>query len=516
VVNFIRAVESQDLERASEFLNSRSRSQNRQQLAETLKRVMDIGLRINLSTLSHEPGGKPGDDVATTREKVGVAEIGHDTLEIFLDRVERRNQSPIWLFAADTLSKLPAFNTRIEDAWIMSYVPISMQKTELWGIALYRLIAIPLLLLLLLGISWLGALMMTLFFTLIFRTRLQEDKQLKEIHFAAPIRLLLFACLMFSGALYGTTLLARQIWLRVALVLVVVALAWFFMRMLDFIAWTVIGRMQRAQVQHRIAAVKLLRGSAKALVAIAALLIVLSLQGVNLATAIAGLGIGGLALAFAAQKTIENLFGTVMVVADAPVRMGDFCRVGDKLGTIENIGLRSTRIRTLDRTLVTVPNGLLVSMVLENLTAREKMWFYHTIGLSYETTVDTLRCVLENVHSMLRRHPNVESQSARIRFVRFGATSIDLELFAYVLTSDYVEFLRIQEELLLRIMDVIEESGASRSLPTRRTYLSNGSEADAAVSQAEHPPIADALTEAPGMSINVARMQGHRKKRHLS
>ena len=102
---------------------------------------------------------------------------------------------------------------------------------------------------------------------------------------------------------------------------------------------------------------------------------------INPATVVTGLGLGGIALAFAAQKTIENVFGTVMIVADQPLRVGDFCKIGDSLGTIEENGLRSTRVRTLERTLLTVPNVQLASMTVENYASRERIWFRHIIGL---------------------------------------------------------------------------------------------------------------------------------------
>jgi MscS family membrane protein len=475
VLNFIRAVEQGDLDRSAEYLNSSAKPQKKQELAQTLKQVMDRGLKINLATLSKDPGGNPGDSLSLTRESVGVAKIGEEeeSIEILLDRVEKSGQQSIWLFASETLSKVTGFAIRAEDSWFIQYVPGPLRAEEFLGIALYRWIVVPVLLLLLLGAAWFGAWVLTSLFGRIFRSHIQAIADIKKIRFAAPVRLLLFAALMSFGAQYVSTLLARQFWLRVAIVLIVLGGTWLFLRAIDFIAWLYIARMQQNRAQHRIAAVQLIRGSAKAVVVILALLIALNTQGVNLGTAIAGLGIGGLAIAFAAQKTLENLFGTVMLVADSPVRMGDFCRVGDKLGTIENIGLRSTRIRTLDQTVVTVPNGQVAAMVLENFAPRQKVWFFQTVSLRYGTTADQLRYVLSNTHAMLCQHPSVESGSARIRFVRFGASSLDLEVFAYVLTHEYPVFLKIQEELLLHIMDIVKASGTEIAIPSRTMYVKN-------------------------------------------
>jgi MscS family membrane protein len=192
---------------------------------------------------------------------------------------------------------------------------------------------------------------------------------------------------------------------------------------------------------------------------------------VNLTAAIAGIGIGGIALAFAAQKTLENVFGTVMLVADAPLRVGDTCRLGDTVGVIEDIGLRSTRVRTGERTIVTVPNGQASSMVVENFAVRDKMRFKHVVGLRYETTSHQLRQVLAGVRKLLSGHAEVEADFVRTRFVRFGASSLDLEISAYVLAVDPDAYATIQEELLLGIMDTVEASGTTIAHPSQTTYV---------------------------------------------
>jgi MscS family membrane protein len=221
----------------------------------------------------------------------------------------------------------------------------------------------------------------------------------------------------------------------------------------------------------------------KVLAVVAGALVILYLAGINIAAAITGLGIGGIAIAFAAQKTLENLFGGIMIISDRPIRVGDFCRAGDTLGTVENIGLRSTRIRTLNRTVVAIPNGQLALVNLENFARRDKIWFHHHLSLRYETTADQLRYVLAEIRKMLYGHPKVESTSARVRFVGFGNSSLNLEAFAYVLETEYADFLSIQEDLLLRVMDIVEASGSSIAFPSQTTYLATDAGLDAAKSR---------------------------------
>jgi len=197
----------------------------------------------------------------------------------------------------------------------------------------------------------------------------------------------------------------------------------------------------------------------------------LAIEGVNTTAVITGLGVGGIAIAFAAQKTSENLFGTITIVSDQPIRVGDVCKVDGQMGTVEKIGLRSTRLRTPDRSIVTVPNGQLASVHLENYSVRDMFLCNHVIGLRYETSADQLRFAMAEIRRLLYQHPKVQSESARVRFVRFGSSSLDLEIFAYILAPDYVAFLAVQEDLLLRIMDIIEASGTGIAFPSQVTYF---------------------------------------------
>jgi len=206
-------------------------------------------------------------------------------------------------------------------------------------------------------------------------------------------------------------------------------------------------------------------GSA-ALLAIGADRLGLPLYGI-----VAGLGVGGLAIALAAQPTIENLIGGINLFADKPVRVGELCQYGDQVGTVEAIGVRSARIRGVDRKLTTIPNAALAKMPIVNFTRRDKMLIDAVIGLRYETTPDQLRYVLVKLREMLLGHPRVDPDPARARFVGFGASSLDIQLFAYVTTRDWGEFLGIREDILLRVMDIVGQSGTSIAFPSRTLYL---------------------------------------------
>jgi MscS family membrane protein len=232
------------------------------------------------------------------------------------------------------------------------------------------------------------------------------------------------------------------------------------------------------------------RKTLKAVIGGLALLAALDSFGFDVTALIAGLGVGGLAFALAAQKTLENLFGGATLLADRPVRVGDFCRFGDQLGVVEEIGMRSTRIRTLSRTLIAVPNAEFSSLQLENFAARDKILFKPRLGLRYETTPDQLRYVLVEVRRMLYAHPKIDDDPARVRFVNFGDFSLDLDIWAYVLATDFNEYLEIAEDLNLRIMDIVSESGTGFAFPSSTTYLAQDDSPDEARTRAAEQKVA--------------------------
>jgi MscS family membrane protein len=185
----------------------------------------------------------------------------------------------------------------------------------------------------------------------------------------------------------------------------------------------------------------------------------------------AGLGVGGLAVALAAQPTVENLIGSLSLFADKPLQTGDLCKYGGDIGTVEAIGIRSTRLRGIDRTLTTIPNGVLSKMPIVNFTQRDRMLIHKVISVRYETRPDQLRFLLAKIREMLLGHPRIDPDPARVRFISFGSSSLDLEVFAYAGTRDWAEFLGIQEDVLLRVMDIVDQSGTALAFPSQTLYF---------------------------------------------
>jgi MscS family membrane protein len=254
----------------------------------------------------------------------------------------------------------------------------------------------------------------------------------------------------------------------IALIIAVSWIAWRGIR------WSLSGMRNRALARgHAGSASLILLGERilKVLVILSGGLVVLGSLGFNMSTALAGLGIGGLAIGFGAQKTIENLFGGVSVLGDEVLRVGDVCRFVDRVGTVEDIGLRSTRVRTEERTLLAIPNGTIATMNLENLSRRDKILFKTNLGVRSETKPDHMRFVLAEIRRLLYSHPRIEEKTVRVRLTDIAGTSLTIEILSYVLTQDFNEFAAVREDLLLRIMDIMEDSGSGLAFPSQTLYL---------------------------------------------
>ncbi len=216
--------------------------------------------------------------------------------------------------------------------------------------------------------------------------------------------------------------------------------------------------------------ISLSTGVARVAVLVVAFLLLAEVLAIPYEGVIAGLGIGGLAVALAAQPTLQNFLSGLTLYADRPVSVGDFCKFGDQSGTIEHIGMRSTRIRSLDRTIISVPNSDFAGMQIENYAHRDRTRFATTLQLRYETTPDQLRYTLAELRKLLIAHPRVIEDPCRVRFVGFGPYSLDVDISTYIMTSDASEFLAIREDILLSIINIMDEAGAQFAFPAQLEY----------------------------------------------
>lgn len=246
-----------------------------------------------------------------------------------------------------------------------------------------------------------------------------------------------------------------------------------------------ISRLQ-ALAGNNVTLISLTAGVLRVFVIVAAILILADLLGIPYQGVLAVLGVGGLAVALAAQPTLQNFISGITLYFDKPIAIGDYCRFGSREGTVEFIGMRSTRIRTLDRTLVTVPNSEFSNMQIENYALRDRMFLNSTIKIRYETTPDQMRYLLAEIRALLIAHPMIATDPLRVRFSSFDDHSLNINIFSYVLTNNRAEFLAIQEDILLRLMSLVENAGVKFALPAVVHYNTQDSPPDSSkVKEAE-------------------------------
>jgi len=212
----------------------------------------------------------------------------------------------------------------------------------------------------------------------------------------------------------------------------------------------------------------------KVLLLIVATILFLGSFGLPVGSLIAGVGIGGIALAFGAQKTVENLFGAFALGIDQPLREGDFAKIdAEAMGTVEAVGLRSTRIRTLDRTIVSMPNGRLSESKIETFGERDRVRLHTMINLVYSTTSAQIREVVANLERVLRDHPDTYKDEIIVKFRAFGASSLDIEVMTWYAGTDFSKFRDWRQEMLLAFMSVIESAGTTFAFPTQTLHIAS-------------------------------------------
>lgn len=252
---------------------------------------------------------------------------------------------------------------------------------------------------------------------------------------------------------------------------VILALAWLLMRIIRVLQFGLPGTQWAVTRPALRSIIPLVARIARIFVLAAAILAIVASFGFEIGTILAGVGIGGIAIALGAQKSLEHFFGSVSIGIDQPFRVGDWVAAEGVAGTVEAIGLRSTQFRTIDRTLVTIPNGKLAEAKSENYGARDRIRFRTSVGLEYGTPAATIRSIRDELEVLLRAHAKVWQDNMTVRFVQLGASSLDIEVFCWIETTSIDDFRVIQEELLLGVMEVVEGHGASFAFPTQKLHL---------------------------------------------
>ncbi|MEE9314214.1 MAG: mechanosensitive ion channel family protein [Rhizobiaceae bacterium] len=478
IQGYLSAISEGDFDKAARYLNLSDvpiadRKATGRELAEQLKQLLDRGGVIDdLVSLSDVPEGTGGDNLEINIDRVGVLDRSLRKVPLLLERVKGENNFNIWLVSQETLKRVPFLLQVSKEGLLDRLLPESFKEKTIGAVSTGHWIAIIVVAFLALVVGYIISWLVIAFLRKVLarRTGIPGYGLLASV--VIPLAVVIGVSLYrIAVVTLGVQVIAREYIERIAIIVSWLALAWLLLRIIDGVADVVRYGMSRTNRQTSVAVVMLARRMAKAVVIGITGIAILDNMGIDVSTGLAALGIGGLALALGAQKTIENLVGSISVVADRPVRVGDFCKFGEVTGTVEDIGIRSTQIRTLDRTIVTVPNGAFASMQIENYTMRDDFKFQTVLTMRYETTPDQIRYLLVELRAILYAHERVKNDPARVRFIGLGSHSLDIEIFCYVGAVDYSSFLEVQEDLLLRIMEVVKASGSDFAFPSQTLYF---------------------------------------------
>jgi MscS family membrane protein len=475
VLGFLQAAQSGDYTIAAQYLQmSTSRRQAEgEQLATELKAVLDApGVFNGHVGAFTQPQGTPQEGVALGHQKIGTMASGDVEADLDLVRVNDPSAGKIWLISAETLARVPDLYDQVEARQVEHNLPAILVKHEIAGMPLWQglglLLAIPLAV----GLSWLVLVVLGIPVRWWAHRHSANTGSWRSAH--APMWMLVATLVDRELVGYlGMPLLQRHYYYQFLWICFIISGTWILWR---FVRWSLRRVRLRALARgHAGTSSLILLGERiiKAAIFLLGVFAVLTSLGFNMSTALAGLGIGGLAIGFGAQQTIANLFGGVSVLGDEVIHVGDVCRFGDRTGTVEDIGLRSTRVRTDERTLLSIPNGTVASINVENLSRRDKILFTTKLGLKSDSKADHVRYVLAEVRHLLATHSKIESKTIRVRLTDVAGSSLTIEVFAYVLTRDYEEYAAVREDLLLRMMDIVEESGSGLATQSQTLYLAH-------------------------------------------
>jgi len=463
---YLEATVDRDYDRAAAFMDLRNLPRglgeaDGPRLAEDLDIVLQRYLWIDLQSLSDDPEGWSGDGLPEYRDYVGNLETSRGEIALMMQRVPGENDTRIWKVSNATVAIIPDLYVELGyPRWVESFRR-SFPDGRFLGFELFKwAIAI------FVGLVVYGT-GRALCFIGVRLLPVKESHTAERITRFLTRPLLIFIVITsmnYAGDSLGTGFEAQQSVLASDPI-------WTALLMWLMLATFGLGRdlYARRLTEHgRAGSLVLLRpltAAAQVVVAVTIALMWLDNAGYSITTLLAGLGVGGLAVALVLQKPLEDVFGAVSLYSQRPVRLGDFCRIGDITGTVEQIGLRSTRIRTLENTIVAIPNAKVAGEHIDNFSMRQKIWYHPILRLRYDTTSEQLRKVVDRVQSLLEEHPRVISEDATVRLVGFGKYGIEVGVRAYLSTTTYAEFLAIAEDLNFAVMDIVTACGSSFAVP---------------------------------------------------
>jgi MscS family membrane protein len=478
IVGFLESCAKFNFEQAAEHLDLRNIPEDAEEiggpeLARQLNHVLSRAVWLDDYTVSDNPDGVKGDDLPDYRDELVVIKTEDGEAPLWMQHVPRGDGVKIWKLSNRSVALIPelydyySYPQIVET--IRGWFPEDMSFLGLEAFKVFIVLVLALLCWPLFHLT--GVLLSRLFSS----PENPTYPLLRKVMTGPLVAVAILLVGEYALAKLGIGAVAEEI--MKAQTVNTIVLIWALWSIINLIK---IFQQEKLTKLGRPGAARLMQPMttfAKLLVLLLGTLFWLSNIGVNISTVLAGLGVGGLALALALQKPLEDMMGALSLFTQAPIRVGDLCRYGTILGTVEDIGLRSTLIRTLTNTLVHVPNARISIMEIENLSERTKIRYWPTLRLRYDTTAEQLRTVLNNIVEMLEQHERVHDEPIRARFAEFDEDAILIKVHSFMKTTDFSESLEIGEDLNFRVMEIVHSAGAKFALPGKSIYLEGESTA---------------------------------------
>lgn len=471
------AVKEEDYKRAANYLDLRNlpfsleKTVDGEALVKKLIIVAKRAMTIDFEELSDDPHGHKDDGLPAYRDRVTSLQTKDGSVDILMQRVPRGDGVSIWKISNATVALIPALDKELGYGVIGNKLSHIFPHYLIFGFEIWQLV----MLLGLVLVAWIIAYVTTFILMKLLQKNQRFNRHRLQKFIAGPLRfLILILIFRASFDMIAPSLTARALF--EAGTFLVIAIYWIMLGVVDLIMYRMADRMKR---NGQLDAVVLLKPAATAIKLIIALLALLTWMdnlGYQVTTILAGLGVGGIAVALAAQKSLENLIGSITIYASQPVRVGDFCKFGNTIGTVEEIGLRSTQLRTLARSVVHVPNAMFAAGEIENLTQRDKILYRTRLRLSYDDTSAQVKQVLIKIRELIESHEFIDSTSSRVRFLEFGEYAQELDMFVYIKTRDFSEYLEHREDINIKVNDIIEAAGAHLTVPVNNIKLAQATE----------------------------------------
>jgi len=471
MIGFLQAAEQADWATVVEYLDLRNLPKryddvDPEKIAQALAIVIQRELWADLDELSDLPDGKDADGLPSYRDELGRISAGGEEYVLLMQQVPRGDGVSVWKISNRTVAKAEDLYGQFGYGPVAEYLFERMPGGTFLGLEYFKWVfllgagVIAYALMYFVGLllaNWLGDSSKPMF---------SRVKRFFTVPFALLVVLLVVNMVLDS---VGVGITAMKI--QRAQTLVIITTVWTLLSGVTLLRDVYSEHLAQRGKPGAVVLLRPATNALRVLIVIGAFLVWLDNIGFDITTLLAGLGVGGVAVALALQKPMEDVFGALSLYTQQQVRIGDFCKIGENTGTIEEIGLRTTRLRTLANTVLVIPNAKLATEQIDNYSARQMILYRPQLRLRYDTTQEQLQQILASLRQMLASHEHIVQEAPRVRFIGFGEDALNVEIFAYIATNDYAQYLEYAEDVNLKVLKIIGEAGTNLALPTQTMYV---------------------------------------------